>query len=186
MISLTSTWDLAAKNIQKAQEHYTRSYDRRATYTTTVMRVGDWVLVYMPQDESGPHRKLSRPWHGLYRVISVNDPDVSLRRVYFPQDCTIQVHQSCLKMCAPNFRSGFYWCGGKRRGPGRLPQWVLDSVPVPSVTGDPAEQASETSPESHGATNEPMDSNTTSKEDAPMTFSGSAPTASRPTCKYPL
>ena len=51
----------------------------------------------MPQDESGPQRKLSRPWHGPYRIVSISDPDVLLTMVYFPQDRTIQVHQSRVK-----------------------------------------------------------------------------------------
>ena len=60
MISLTSARDLAAESIRKAQERYKRTYDRRATYTTTPLRSGDWVLVHMPQDEAGPLRKLPR------------------------------------------------------------------------------------------------------------------------------
>ena len=26
--------------------------------------IGDWVLVYFAQDETGKNRKLSQPWHG--------------------------------------------------------------------------------------------------------------------------
>ena len=59
--SLTSARELEAQSIQKAQERYKRHYDRRVTYTTTLMRVGDWVLVHMPHEETGPQRKLSRP-----------------------------------------------------------------------------------------------------------------------------
>ena len=55
----------------------------------------------------------------------MNDPDLSMVKVYFPQDPSIQVHQSRVKVCPPNFPSGFYWYGGKRRGPGRPPKWVL-------------------------------------------------------------
>ena len=145
MISLTSARSLAVQAIQKAQERYKRNYDRKATYTTTPMRVGDWVLVYMPQEESGPNRKLSRPWHGPFRIISISDPDVLLAKVYFPQDRNIQVHQSRVKMCPPKFPSGFYWYGGRRRGPGRPPRWVsevLNALPDHPVTGDSGELAS--------------------------------------------
>ena len=143
MISLTSARDLAAESIRKAQERYKRTYDRRATYTTTPLRSGDWVLVHMPQDEAGPLRKLSRPWHGPYRVVPVSDPDALLTKVYFPQDKTIQVNQSRVRACPPHFPSGFYWYGGKRRGPGWPPRWiseVLDSLPTPAQTGDPTVQ----------------------------------------------
>ena len=59
VLSLTSARNLAAQSIQKAQERYKRYYDKRSMYTTTPLRVGDWVLVHMPQDKSGPQRKLS-------------------------------------------------------------------------------------------------------------------------------
>ena len=73
------------------------------------LRNGVWVLVYHPQDETGGNRKLSRPWHGPYRVTSIQDLDVCLVKVYFPQDQEIQVHQSRVKACPVNFPSGFYW-----------------------------------------------------------------------------
>jgi hypothetical protein len=51
----------------------------------------DYIAVYIddvkfPQEEVGKLRKLSRPWHGPYRVISHTDPDVTVVRVYSPQD----------------------------------------------------------------------------------------------------
>ena len=72
------------------------------------------MLVYHPQDETGGNRKLSRPWHGPYRVTSIQDPDVCLVKVYFPQDQEIRVRQSRVKACPVNFPSGFYWYGGKQ------------------------------------------------------------------------
>ena len=47
-----------------------------------------------------------------------------MSKVYFPQDGNIQVHQSGVKLCPTNFPSGFYWYGGRRRGPGHPPRWV--------------------------------------------------------------
>ena len=61
MTSLTSARDLAAKAIRKAQNKYKHQYDRSARQVN--IQLGDWVLVYFPQDESGRWRKLSRPWH---------------------------------------------------------------------------------------------------------------------------
>jgi len=83
MLSLTSARDLAAQSIQKAQEQYKHNYDCHTTCTKTSLRVGDWVLVHIPQDESGPQRKLSQPWHGPYRVVSICDPDVLLTNGLF-------------------------------------------------------------------------------------------------------
>ena len=84
MVSLSSARELTVENIQKAQEKYKRNYDRRVSTPSSPMKCGDWVLVHFPHEESGPNRKLSRPWHGPYRIISVNDPDLSIVKCVFP------------------------------------------------------------------------------------------------------
>ena len=207
MLSLTSARDLAAQTIQKAQERYKRNYDKRATYTTTPMRVGNWVFVRMPQEETGPQRKLSRPWHGPFRIISISDPDVLLAKVYFPQDRTIQVHQSRVKMSPPKLPSGFYWYGGKRRGPGRPPRWVVDmlnSSPNQAVTAAPLNQSNQSG---QGDNDAPAADCADVSTDTPVSptqgppgsgasathpVSGTCPaepsssSAPRPPCKYPL
>lgn len=33
-------------------------------------------MVKFPQDESGGQRKLSRPWHGPYRITSLDNPQL--------------------------------------------------------------------------------------------------------------
>ena len=76
------------------------------------------------RDITGPLRKLSRPWHGPYRITSNERPDVCVTKVYFSQDKEIRVHLSRVKLCPPNFPAGFYWYGGKKRGPGCPPKWV--------------------------------------------------------------
>ena len=77
-----------------------------------------------PHEESGKQRKLSRPWHGPYRVTQRNDPDVTVVKVHFPEEGTIQVHQSRVCPCPPRLPAGFYWYGGQRKSPGRLPPWL--------------------------------------------------------------
>ena len=57
--SLTSARQLAAANIQKAQQRYKIQYDK--TTKPTSYSAGDRVLIHFPQDEAGPLRKLSRP-----------------------------------------------------------------------------------------------------------------------------
>ena len=118
MTSLSSACQLAASCIQKAQTKYKKIYDHNAREST--LRVGDWVLVHFPQDKLGHWRKLSRPWHGPYRVVDKSDPDVTCTKVYYPQDGTIRVHQSRISCCPAQFPAGFYWYGG----PGRPPKWV--------------------------------------------------------------
>ena len=122
MLSLSSARQLAASSIQKAQAKYKEQYDRKTKETT--FRVGDWILVRFPQDESGRLRKLSRPWHGPYRILDKSDPDVTCIKVYYPQDGPVHVHQSRISRCPEEFPAGFYWYGNKRRGPGRPPKWV--------------------------------------------------------------
>ena len=86
--------------------------------------VGNWVLVRFPADETGRMRKLSQPWHGLYHVIALREPDISVAKVYQSQSPGITVHLSGIKPCPFHFPAGFYWYGGNSKGPGRPPTQV--------------------------------------------------------------
>ena len=122
MLTLSSARELAARNIQRAQKRYKDQYDKRTS--TPDLRIGEWVLVQSPQDESGRLRKLSRPWHGPYRITRKQDPDVTVVKVYYPQHGETRVHQSRVCACPTDFPAGYYWYGGKRKGPRRPPKWV--------------------------------------------------------------
>ena len=65
-----------------------------------------------PREESGRQRKLSRLWHGPYRIVEVNDPDGSVVPVYFPEKGSIQIHQTRVNPCTGKLPAGFYWYGG--------------------------------------------------------------------------
>ena len=110
MATLSSARELAADNVQRAQKRYKMQYDRGAK--SPDFRVGDWVFVKFPQEESGRLRKLSRPWHGPYRILRKRDPDVTVAKVYHPQHGEICVHQSRACRCPDNFPAGYYWYGG--------------------------------------------------------------------------
>ena len=116
MITLSSTRELAANNIRRAQRRYKQQYDKNTR--PCEFRLGQWVFVKFSQDESGRLRKLSRPWHGPYRVINIKDPYVTVIKVYHPQHGEMQVHQTRVCMCPDNFPAGYYWYGGKQKGPG--------------------------------------------------------------------
>ena len=121
VLSLASARELAAANIEKAQQHYKHQYDRHAIAVN--YRVGDLVLVKFPQEESGKNRKLSRPWHGPYRVTQRNDPDLTVTKQFFPEEGTIQIHQ--LRVCpCPQLPIGFYWYGGTHHSAAGVPRWV--------------------------------------------------------------
>ena len=122
VLSLSTARKLAAESIKSAQSRYKKTYDklsREADY-----QLGDWVLVRFPQEETGRQRKLSRPWHGPYRVVERNDPDVTVVKVYSPQDGQIQVHQMRVAPCLPELPAGFFWYGSRRSSPGCPPKWV--------------------------------------------------------------
>ena len=167
ILSLSSARELAAKAIQKAQKRYKTQYDRKSTKRK--YRVGDWVLVKFPHEETGKQRKLSRPWHGPYRVVSHENPDVTVVKIYFPQETQIRIHQTRVTPCPDDFPAGYYWYGRKQHSPGRPPRWLetlLDTVneneengssispgieqldPSLSPEGDGAESESESNPES--------------------------------------
>ena len=82
------------------------------------------MLVKFPQEEQGKGRKLSHPWHGPYRVVSRNDPDVTVTKVYYPQEGSIQIHQERVCFYPPEFPAGYFWYGKRRHVVGRPPKWV--------------------------------------------------------------
>ena len=86
------------------------------------------MVIGFPHDETGKIRKLSQPWHGPYRVISKNDTDVTVMKIYFPDDPQTQVHLSRVQPCPPSFPRSFYWYGGKRTGPGHPPKWIKNRL----------------------------------------------------------
>ena len=65
-----------------------------------------------------------KPWHGPYRVTTVCDLDITVAKVYFPQDKLITIHQTRVKSCPSNFPAGYYWYGGKRQCVGKVSRWV--------------------------------------------------------------
>ena len=80
--TLASSRQLTETTIRRAQGRYKGQFDRRAQQHH--YKVGDWVMVKFPQQEQGRMRKLSHPWHGPYRVIECNDPDLTVSKVYYP------------------------------------------------------------------------------------------------------
>ena len=122
MCTLSSARQTALESIRKAQQRYKVQYDRKTDEYQ--YRIGEWVLIHFPSDETGRFRKLSRPWHGPYRATSCNDTNVTATKVCFPLEDPIQVHQKRVKPCPDGFTVGYYWYGGKCKGPGRPPRWV--------------------------------------------------------------
>ena len=129
ILSLSSARELAAKTIQKAQKRYKDQHDKYLS--PTEYGLGDWVLVRFPHEETGRQRKLSRPWHGPYRILARDEPDVTVVKVYFPKDGTIQVHQSRVKPCPAEFPAGYYWYGTRHSGPGHPQSGLKTRAQIP-------------------------------------------------------
>ena len=94
------------------------------------------MLVRFPHEETGRNRKLSQPWHGPYRVLSYDEPDVTAQMVYRHQDRSIQVPRP--EPC--DFLAqwpGYYWYGRKHSSSGRPPRWVDAAFQVPVTDSDP-------------------------------------------------
>ena len=80
--------------------------------------MGDWVLVRFPKEETGRQRKLSWPWYGPYLTVTRNDSDLTVVRVYYPQEKAIQIHQQRVTPCPLEFPSGYYLYESKWQGAG--------------------------------------------------------------------
>ena len=107
-------WDKYLSGIRKAQAKYKKHHDKKAKLGT--FKIGEWVLVRFPHEETERMRKLSGPWHGPFRVASREDPDLTVTNVYFPGDAPIKIHQNRVSHCPKEFPAGYFWYGGKRKG----------------------------------------------------------------------
>ena len=129
VMSLATARELAVESIKAAQSRYKKQYDKRVKVVD--MRVGDWVFVRFPQDETGKQRKLSQPWRGPFRITRRDDPDVTVVKVYFPEEGPLQIHQSRVCLSPHTLPVGFYWYGGTRKSSGRVPGWVTKLLENP-------------------------------------------------------
>ena len=117
--NLSSARELALKVLQESQRKSKQRYDRKTKERS--YKTGEWVLVKFPKEESGRNRKLSQPWHGPFRVVSRDDPDLTVSKVYRPQDGTIQ---SRVMPWPKDIISGYFWYGRKHHSPGRPRKWL--------------------------------------------------------------
>ena len=67
-VNLQAAWELARKNIKRAQ-HKQKKQDNRHTRDPTY-RVGDQVFEYTPAEKAGPAYKFARPFRGPYCVVN--------------------------------------------------------------------------------------------------------------------
>lgn len=142
---LTRARDHASQAIQAAQKRYKTYYDKVNRCSPVSL------LIRFPQEESGKQRKLSRPWHGPYRVVEATPTGISAQRVYTAKADIIRVHLSRVTRCPLTFPAGYHWYGDRRMGPGRPPKSVAEVAEAPPeercTEGVPEELNSEGIPE---------------------------------------
>ena len=112
ILNLASARELAAKSLQASQARSKEWHDR--SVRTREYQKGDWVLVKFPSEEMGRNRKLSQPWHGPYRVISIDEPNITVQKVYQTQPGQFQIHQSLVTPCPEDLPPGYYWYSRKQ------------------------------------------------------------------------
>lgn len=86
---MAHAWDLARKSVSKAQKCQKSFYNKKARETN--FSVGERVFLLKPVETTGANRKFARPFHGPYRVVSVEPNNASIHRVDRPQDQPILV-----------------------------------------------------------------------------------------------
>ena len=157
---------LARKSVlESSQGRYKKQYDRKTDEYQ--YRTGDWVLIRFPSDETGKPRKLSRPWHGPYRIISCNDTNITAVKVYFPHEDAIKVHQTRVKPCPKD--SWLATSGTETREKGRvdhLSGWRTSSQD--SAEESVGQSLAETEPENESS----GDPHTTAENDSEDLKSG--------------
>ena len=80
---MAHAWDLARKSVGKAQKRQKSFYNKRARETN--FSVGEHVFLLKPAETTGANRKFARPFHGPYRVVSVEPNNACIRRVDRPK-----------------------------------------------------------------------------------------------------
>ena len=109
---LTLAWKLARDNIQKAQGTQKQNYDRKCTKDVN-LKAGDRVMVFMPAESQGKNWKLSRPFHGPYRVLQVTPTNAEVRLIDRPKDEPIFVALDRIRLCYTE-QGDDSWSGHKK------------------------------------------------------------------------
>ena len=92
--------------------------------------------------------------------MNIRQPDLTVVKVYRPQDRCIHIHETRVTPCPPAFPAGYYWYRDKRLQPGRPPKWVdqlLQGVTISTQAADGDEGAGTKPAESHDLTSKPAD-----------------------------
>ena len=113
LVNLKTARELALVNIKEAQQKQKTAYDHHSS--SSVYKVGDRVMVYMPKEVSGKDRKLARPFHGPFRVVSLTQTNAEVQLVVRPEDPPLFVAIDRLRKCYTEMTDES-WTGRQHRG----------------------------------------------------------------------
>lgn len=108
LVRLAEAWGLATGNIGNAQNVQKRKYDSGRPEID--LKVGERVMVYTPSEIQGRDRKLARPFHGPYRVITLTPANVEVHLVDAPKQDSIFVSLDRVGRCYPELGDSI-WIG---------------------------------------------------------------------------
>ena len=103
---LAEAWDLAKRNVQKAQKQQKKTYDQHSRPPN--FKVGERVFLFKPTERTGENRKLARAYHGPYRVTKLTTNNAHIRRVDKPEDESLLVAIDRLRRC-PDEVADIFW-----------------------------------------------------------------------------
>jgi len=110
--NLSQAWDLARANIERAQKRQKLQYDKKASAVN--LQVGNRVMVYMPAKVKGKDRKIARPYHGPYWVLSLTPTNAEVRFIDDPTNEPIFVALERIRLCYPE-QEGTTWTGRQKK-----------------------------------------------------------------------
>ena len=107
-----SAWEAAKANIQSAQKKQKLYYNQKSKETS--FNIGDRVLVYMPNEVKGKDWKLSRPFHGPYRIVSLTDCSAKVQLLDGKEE-TIFVSLDRIRPCPSELGNDVCWTGRSKK-----------------------------------------------------------------------
>ena len=144
---MSAAWEGARDMIKQAQNRQKLVYDRRRRCADFIP--GERVFLLQPSSITGELKKLARPVHGPYRIISLDTNTAHVRRVDQPQDEPILVVIDRLKRCPDELEEGCWPPKATGRGRRKMRRKAVqrttgDTTPTPGGTPQMATEGHET------------------------------------------
>lgn len=115
MLSLRSARESALFSMREAQGRYKTQYDKKCKQVN--FKLGDWIMIRFPHEESGKQRKLSRPWHGPYKEMT---------QMLLLLRCTswMRLRYRCIRIGHVMLLLSCHQDSTGMGSPGKIPKWL--------------------------------------------------------------